>query len=66
MAKLKGRSMECQHLSVIRDSNNAAWSYCHGAEHEPRKDRNTMTEEEDAYPSKQDCSPASMELSADR
>jgi len=64
MAKLKGWSMECQHPSMIHVLNNAAWSDSHGAAHEPRKDRNTMNEEEDAYPAKQNCSPASVEFSA--
>jgi len=52
--------MECQHPSMIHVLNNAAWSDSHGAAHEPRKDRNTMNEEEDAYPAKQNCSPASV------
>lgn len=55
--------MEHQHVSVIDDLNNAAWSDSHGAAHEPRRDRNTMKQEEDAYLAKQDCSSPSVELS---
>lgn len=50
---------------MTHDLNNAAWSDSHGAAHEPRRDRNTLKGLEDAYPAKQDCSPTSMELSAD-
>lgn len=51
MAKLKGWSMERQHLGVIYNLNNAAWSDSHQAAHEPRKDRNIM-KEDNPYPAK--------------
>lgn len=52
--------MECQHLSVIHDLNNAAWPDRHEAAHESRKDSNIMKEKDDAYSAKQDCLPTSV------